>query len=509
MQGYLSTEQNMKNHLPNEKLAPSPRFKSLILVVVGLLLFAQFERWIYAPLMLDEFATWWITRTTLSNALWNTAPYNPHPLFYALEWFSTSIGGESALSLRFVSFASFALFGVLLYRYVKAQHGQGLLEAGVILVCIPNLVHALNARPYMLGLVFCLYAVIRASAEFSRPNFCAAFLSCILAFLTHQSFISAFFIPPSFYIFDSRRRLPSRALLVAWFFLCSVIFFLAIAVLFPSLITLQQSQVQFYFALTLASFIQSAPTFSGLLLELLVVALALRVFSGKYLAKEILQTPGTRAGLMITAVPVLVTAVLSALAGTPLFVERYLLVTIVGGMVVLSGILRCSRSPYVLTSLLIFPTTVALRTLSVEKPTSDWASVVTHQHAASSRTSKLVIVETPHAQALLPEWNETARLSSAWTCPVTYYLPLSKPSLVVPLVEQPSGTFQDSTYRLPWLTLDLASFHVVELYRTSVRYPPALNLASSLENELLRLSFKPLVNYRSADVEKVVFGKDE
>jgi hypothetical protein len=462
--------------------------------------------------MLDEFATWWITRGSLKDALFNTSPFNPHLVFYGLVWAITTVCGDGVLALRLLSYLSFVLFVSLAYLFLNKRYGLGALQVCAILAFFPPEFPPLLARPYMLGLVFCLAAWIFASRELRLLNFAGAFICCCLAFLTHQSFVSAFYCPLALWVFSSHIQRARKFTALCSFCCASGLFILLTRVLLPSVVTLHDTKIQFYFTHSTWSFLVASLDSGGILWQIAYITLALillqRLTGQRHLVAQALRATDVRAGGMVVALAVLTPMLLSEFAGASLLISRYILTASIGVLGILGCIFGLSSRRAAVVAVLTISALINCSLVDSAMFSSNVNVVAATASVELTRGSKrLIIVETAHAQAFFREWNQTPRLSSAWTSPVAYYERSDEHATIVPLVEQPLQSESSTLYELPWGSFDLRETDIVELHQSFYGFPPARIATIALEDKLAQLSFQAISYHEDLENRKTIFAR--
>jgi hypothetical protein len=439
----------------------------IALVSVSLVVHAV-SRAVLLPLQLDEFATWWVVQRDMLSAIVSTAPYNPHPLYYGLEWLTTRALGESTQALRALSYVSFAVMSVLLVRFLKRRYGLNWQLGVALLATMGPVTTLINARPYQLGFLFSLGAMAAASKGLHLVSSFGAFLLCSLAFLTHQSFIIAFVVPIAFYLLQPNVDWMRRARWVALFGLAALLFTLTVRALFSKIAYLESASEQFYFVFDFLTVLTSSQLLSRCILGNLLIAGVFIAWQrvrgdGRATIWDIVGAPDFKVGVVIIVSGLTIVGALSVIAGHSLFLDRYMLTLLIGNLLMIASILRTIGRYEVVGVLLTLPCVVLALQNTPRLKYDRWEEAVSAGRSPTSNERILSIVYAGHPLGRFPHLNLDAQMSSAWTCPVDYYAPQSDSNVTLPMVEGALNPSDPSRYRLPWTSVELKSFQRVEL----------------------------------------------
>jgi hypothetical protein len=502
---------------PSELHGTIETISSLLLtIIVPLTLAAQIGSAIISPLWLDEFATWWATRGPLADAMFNTAPYKPHPLFYGSVWVTTRLFGDGILALRLTAITSLVIFVLVAVRHFKQLYGLSSAAIGLALSLTPLLTSRVDARPYSMGMLLALCTLIYASRGLRMRDVAAAFAFCSLTFLTHQSLLPVFSIPILFYLCETGRNARKAVKAILVFALASLMFLACCSFLIPGMASVDSSSDVFYFAdPSFVEFLVTGRlplTLAWALSLTMLVALARQITVGpRTIIRDIISSVHFRVGLAIIITPFLMMLILSAKTGAPLFVDRYGLISLLGLLMILGQVFKAIQSATALVFIAAIPAIAAIWHFTTGAITAgdgvSFPNPLNEQLIASSNPQSLIIVETAHAQALSPEYNSTSRASSAWTSPIDYHVRNRGNFTSLPLVR---GALSPSTlneYQLPWKRFDLSAYDVIQVAQSNFRYPPAERVASDLVQRLVDLSFVPQKTYVGPEMTTTIFTK--
>jgi hypothetical protein len=488
----------------------------LLIIIVPLTLAAQIGSAINSPLWLDEFATWWATRDSLADAMFNTAPYNPHPLFYGSVWVATRLFGDGTLALRLSAITSLVMFVLVAVRHFKQRYGLSPTTIGLALTLTPLLTSRVDARPYSMGMLLALCSLIYASRGLCIRDVAVAFAFCCFTFLTHQSFIPVFSIPIIFYLCEFGRSTRKAVSAILIFSLSSLTFVACCSFLISGMASVNSSSEVFYFAAP--SFVEFLVTgrlpltLAWVLSLTMLIALTRQVTVGpRTIIRDIISSVHFRVGLAIMITPFLMMLILSAKAGAPLFVDRYGLISLLGLLMIIAKAFKAIKFATALIFIAAIPAIASIRQVTAGAISPGYCASLPNplneQLIAPRNQQSLIIFETSHAQALYPEYNSTPRASSAWTSPVDYCVRNRTHVTTLPLVRGALSPSTPNEYELPWKRFDLSAYDVIQVTNSNFRYPPAEHVASDLVQRLVELSFVPQKTKVGPDVTTTIFTK--
>lgn len=445
------------------------------------------------PLQLDEFATWWIVQKDLASAVFATAPYNPHPLFYALEWLTVQISGPSTQGLRILSYVSYVATFVLILRFVQCRLALSWQVLVAIFLTMQPLTELINARPYQLGFLFSAAAMVTASHGLNLWYWGVSLILCSLAFLTHQSFVASYIVPVAFYLYQSDVPWGRRACWIGAFGGGALLVTVAVRLLTPNVVSLADVSEQFFFTFDSFQIMYKSPLLVGCLMgniaivSLCVVWLQIREKTFG-LFKEILRDQYFQTGVTIIVAAIGIIIALSLCVGHSLVFDRYMLVTLIGYILVMAAVLRVVGRYEVVLVLLCAP--LLARVLPQrEIPYDQWDSVSVAGRPTAPHERILSIVYSGHPFSRLVHYNQDERMSSAWTSPLDFYVPQSESTVTLPMVEGAIEPAQPAIYRLPWTSVDLRSFRHVEIFHASLKMGPIGQNLAMIQEALARNCF--------------------
>ena len=480
------------SHSKTPMLSKETTLRLVALVALPLLLRAVLAA-VSQPLQLDEFATWWIVQKDLASAVFATAPYNPHPLFYALEWLTVQMSGSSTQGLRLLSYVSYVLTFALILRFVQRRFALRWQLLVAIFITMSPLTELINARPYQLGFLFSAAAMVTASHGLNRWYWGMSLIFCSLAFLTHQSFIASYVVPVAFYLYQSDVPWDRRARWIGAFGGGALLVTLAVRLLTPNVVSLADVSEQFFFTFDSLQIMYQSPLLIGCLVgnvaivSLCIVWLQIREKTFG-LFKEILRDKHFQTGVTIIVAALGVIVALSFLVGHSLLYDRYMLVTLIGYILVMAAVLRVMGRYEVVLVLLCVP--LLARVLPQrEVPFDRWDSVSVAGRPTAPHERILAIVYSGHPHSRLANYNQDERMSSAWTAPLDYYVPQSESTVTLPIVQGAIDLAQSAIYRLSWTSVDLRSFRYVEIFHVNMIMSPIGQELATIQEALARNCF--------------------
>jgi hypothetical protein len=422
-----------------------------------------------APVRLDEYATLWIVQGSLYEALWDTTPYERHPLYYGVIWLVSHYIDSGIQSARFISYIAALLSIVIIGKIVRDHYRIEWWVSLFLFVSMSSVSYFIYARPYPFGFLCLLGTLYLSLKGYSLRTVIASFALCSAAYLFHQSFFVSYVIPLSFFLVQPAVPLRQKLLRSFFFGIASLVFlFLVTRILFPSVEPLRSSQYFFFAAYNLADFIATPLianyflVFFGSIVAVTGLSLSLQgrrdVFIACFMRYEV------RAGLLIVMSTISALFLASLVIRNSLFTERYMLTIAIGVLCASCAFLTLLTKKaqiVLLTFLCLFEFALSHQKL---EPGEDWkASLWRVEPLIEDRT--LILIYPGHPTSLSARYNLSRRESSAWTAPLVWHYPESQHYKVLPLVHEAFiRQDSDTVYKLPWREVALQNYNSIAVF---------------------------------------------
>lgn len=271
---------------------------------------------------LDETISAWIVEGSLADAVRRATDFQGQsPLYYILLWATASVLGHSEAALRALSVVCGGAALVAVFCLVRAMTGQRVaaLVAVASLLCSETFQSALlSARPYALGILFCVLSMLlleKLMRQSSRSTEALFTLSCVGAFYSHYLFAVICLA----HCWNLLRRPELARRMLGWGVLGTV---LALPAL-PQLVSLFGRRAALMFAQPL----DLTSLFSGTLPVPVVAPAVLGVALGVVWGGKVLRSPRLSEGaafmLPYIVVPAMVFALWSLGGSRSMWVPRY------------------------------------------------------------------------------------------------------------------------------------------------------------------------------------------